>query len=230
MPAACEIVHIPFTSAPGASDGGTQAQRRPSRRFNTIHNALQAITVLEARDKGIAVQWSSRRGCADVSSRPFVDCTICFSALQVNFIYIEAGQRRQALVKLRVCPGCAHKLNYKKEKQYRKASSAAAAVQESQGAKRARRGDAEAHAEAQDAVERHPGSIWDPTSYAPSEPAIMPAGAVKGLPSTTGAEPELGAAAVCVMPGDDSMWETKRKVEEATAEEEVDEYFAGLFD
>lgn len=40
---------------------------------------------------------------------------------EVNFAYVEAGARKQALVKLRLCPGCAYKLNYRKIKELEKA-------------------------------------------------------------------------------------------------------------
>lgn len=36
---------------------------------------------------------------------------------EVNFAYTEAGESKQALVKLRVCPKCSYKLNYRKEKE-----------------------------------------------------------------------------------------------------------------
>jgi len=36
---------------------------------------------------------------------------------EVNFAYSEAGESKQALVKLRVCPKCSYKLNYRKEKE-----------------------------------------------------------------------------------------------------------------
>lgn len=36
---------------------------------------------------------------------------------EVNFAYTEAGESKQALVKLRVCPKCSYKLNYGKEKE-----------------------------------------------------------------------------------------------------------------
>lgn len=36
---------------------------------------------------------------------------------EVNFAYTEAGESKQALVKLRVCPKCSFKLNYRKEKE-----------------------------------------------------------------------------------------------------------------
>jgi hypothetical protein len=42
------------------------------------------------------------------------------ASYEVNFAYVEAGQHKQALVKVRLCPGCAAKLNYHKDKQYRK--------------------------------------------------------------------------------------------------------------
>jgi len=42
-------------------------------------------------------------------------------SFEVNFQYVEAGERKNALVKLRLCPECAYKLNYKKEKEKKKA-------------------------------------------------------------------------------------------------------------
>ena len=42
---------------------------------------------------------------------------------EVNFGYVEAGEKRNALVKLRLCPDCSAKLNYRKKA--REASAAA---------------------------------------------------------------------------------------------------------
>ncbi len=39
---------------------------------------------------------------------------------EVNFQYAEAGETKNALVKLRLCPPCAYKLNYEKEQQKKK--------------------------------------------------------------------------------------------------------------
>eukprot|EP01025_Chloroclados_australasicus_P007157 TRINITY_DN12283_c0_g3_i1.p1 TRINITY_DN12283_c0_g3~~TRINITY_DN12283_c0_g3_i1.p1 ORF type:complete len:301 (+),score=29.98 TRINITY_DN12283_c0_g3_i1:59-961(+) len=39
---------------------------------------------------------------------------------EVNFAYVEHREEKQALVKLRVCPDCAYKLNYKREREFRK--------------------------------------------------------------------------------------------------------------
>jgi hypothetical protein len=49
-----------------------------------------------------------------------VDCAAIrdLHTFEVPFAYHEAGQQRQALVKLRLCPGCAFRLHYKKIKQW----------------------------------------------------------------------------------------------------------------
>ncbi len=45
---------------------------------------------------------------------------------EVNFAYEECGEQKNALVKLRVCPECGVKLNYKRDKELRRAERAAA--------------------------------------------------------------------------------------------------------
>ncbi|GBG69778.1 hypothetical protein CBR_g4609 [Chara braunii] len=42
-------------------------------------------------------------------------------SFEVNFVYKEAGEEKQALVKLRVCPKCSYRLNYRKEKELKAA-------------------------------------------------------------------------------------------------------------
>lgn len=42
---------------------------------------------------------------------------------EVNFVYVEEGVKKQALVKVRLCPDCAYKLNYKREKRFRQVAS-----------------------------------------------------------------------------------------------------------
>lgn len=50
------------------------------------------------------------------------------SSWEVHFAYIEDDQKKEALVKVRLCPGCSYKLNYKKQK--RKAGSDTSTVPE----------------------------------------------------------------------------------------------------
>jgi len=60
---------------------------------------------------------------------------------EVNFGYKEAGEHKQALVKLRVCPECADKLNYNRKKAYRRTDRSDSQVREgaSEGTTRAKR-------------------------------------------------------------------------------------------
>lgn len=41
-------------------------------------------------------------------------------SFEVNFAYVEHGEKKNALVKLRLCPSCAFKLHYKKIKAWEK--------------------------------------------------------------------------------------------------------------
>ena len=70
---------------------------------------------------------------------------------EVNFVYREAGQTKQALVKLRVCPDCAYKLNYGRKKHYKKVE------RKREGSKRERKAAA-GRADGEDAVRLAMGS------------------------------------------------------------------------
>jgi hypothetical protein len=70
---------------------------------------------------------------------------------EVNFAYDEAGEHKQALVKLRVCPRCADKLNYKRKTALRRADARARDADRERKRKRASDGDArDAEADAED--------------------------------------------------------------------------------
>lgn len=55
-----------------------------------------------------------------------LDCTqtLDLTSWEVNFAYLEDGERKNTLVKIRLCPPCSNKLNYKKKRK-RKAEEAA---------------------------------------------------------------------------------------------------------
>lgn len=60
------------------------------------------------------------------------------ASYEVNFAYNEAGQPKQALVKLRLCPDCAAKLNHGREKQYRRVEQQQPAAVQGRGRSRER--------------------------------------------------------------------------------------------
>jgi hypothetical protein len=166
---------------------------------------------------------------------------------EVNFSYREAGKSKQALVKLRVCPGCAFKLNYRKEKQYRKAEQQQ--QQQQQLSKKRRAGGSEDEGEAARSSKRssdlraaeellsRAAGLAEPSDAAllgqhrsvvppPARLPLNPDGQEDG-----GAGGEAGAQQqASVLPADDSIWERKPVTQEAEAAgEEFDQYFDGLF-
>mmetsp|Transcript_37040 Transcript_37040/g.82340 ORF Transcript_37040/g.82340 Transcript_37040/m.82340 type:complete len:310 (+) Transcript_37040:95-1024(+) len=161
---------------------------------------------------------------------------------EVNFAYEEAGQKKQALVKLRVCPACAYKLNYKKEKQFRKAGGAAkhAAPGGQEGGSMPRKRGAEEQLLGSGNSKRTAGSnsrmtaaelIASLDAAADVEAAVKqsvapPPARADAAPSSMG-QPD--AAAACVLPADDSVWEQKPAVEASTGEEDFEQYFEGMF-
>eukprot|EP00878_Enallax_costatus_P007838 GHUV01008203.1.p1 GENE.GHUV01008203.1~~GHUV01008203.1.p1 ORF type:complete len:330 (+),score=111.93 GHUV01008203.1:203-1192(+) len=58
--------------------------------------------------------------------------TFGLGSYEVNFSYVEAGQHKQALVKLRLCATCAAKLNYKRKKEYSRVGQGATLQQQQQ--------------------------------------------------------------------------------------------------
>ena len=58
---------------------------------------------------------------------------VCPPLKQVPFSYEEAGEEKQALVKLRVCYECGEKLNYKREKHHPKAKRREGREREEEG-------------------------------------------------------------------------------------------------
>lgn len=160
---------------------------------------------------------------------------------EVNFAYTEAGQQRQALVKLRLCSGCAYKLNYRKEKQYRKAE-----------AKRRRsRGDGSGDdsdeggggsggggGAARSARERAAQFLIDQltagaSEYDPAKAVAPPPGKSEAALAQEGAEARRQRERQeqeqqATMPATEEVWEQK-PVQEASAEEEFEQYFEGMF-
>ena len=146
--------------------------------------------------------------------------TLGLSSYEVNFAYEEAGQRKQALVKLRVCPQCAFKLNYRKEKQFQKARALAGPPpppqqgQQAGGAGGAVVGGKRLRA--QDLLDE----------------GVLGAEEESGREGLVPPPAKLAAAApaeqVATLPGDDTVWEV-RPTQEATAEEEFDKYLDDMF-
>jgi protein FRA10AC1 len=127
---------------------------------------------------------------------------------EVLFAYEEAGEAKSALVKLRVCPECAYKLNYRRAKALRRVEKLAARNEAREHKRRRadagavfarpRHGDADAEDDADDAPEA----------------AALPEAAA-AVAAQTDAEYWGAAAAPAAT--------------EPSREDEYDAYFSGMF-
>lgn len=161
------------------------------------------------------------------------------ASYEVNFAYDEAGERKQALVKLRVCPSCAYRLNYRKEKQYRRAGGEAGGESGGEGGSRKRRrgsGGGEGEGAEDPMVRRAAEFVQRYVAQGLTDTDIERAAGNVAAPPPPAAGPSAGAAALggdqqqqqAVLPADMTVWETK-PVQETTAEEDFESYFDGMF-
>eukprot|EP00243_Klebsormidium_subtile_P003386 TRINITY_DN16772_c0_g1_i1.p1 TRINITY_DN16772_c0_g1~~TRINITY_DN16772_c0_g1_i1.p1 ORF type:complete len:289 (-),score=62.99 TRINITY_DN16772_c0_g1_i1:204-1070(-) len=143
---------------------------------------------------------------------------------EVNFAYKEAGEEKNALVKLRLCPKCAYKLNYRKEKelarQQRKEERRARKRRRKDGKDRKEEADSDQEPDPDDeAASPEEGGGGSPVG----QPAVSPRGegetSLEAKTHTTGG----------TLPADDSIWTGKKPEVEPSKEEEYDEYFRDMF-
>ena len=119
---------------------------------------------------------------------------------EVNFAYEEAGEQKQALVKLRVCPRCADKLNYKRKTALRRAEAPPDAERERKRRRASAGGDRDA-----------------------DEPA-------GGADEQAGAGGDAADAAAAAPPTEAEHWGAPApKAEERSREDEFDLYLSGMF-
>eukprot|EP00850_Spirogloea_muscicola_P016696 SM000137S00474 [mRNA] locus=s137:305665:309290:+ [translate_table: standard] len=149
----------------------------------------------------------------------------------VNFAYKEAGEEKQALVKLRICPKHAYQLNYRKEKERERAQR-----RERKKLKRKKlKTDDDGHREEAAGVRR--ATHDDAGSSASSEGDDGENGDVPGAEggaADCGDGREVGGKLPPQRGGpplsaDESIWLGKPAELEPSRDEEFDEYFKGMF-
>ena len=117
----------------------------------------------------------------------------------MNFAYKEAGEHKNALVKIRVCPECAEKLNFRNNERKQK-------EEEKNSRKRKR-----------DAVEETEESQQKKEEYGPHLPDSSNAASMqRNIRASTEADPR-------------TIWQKKQEMPEKTKEDEFKEFFDGLF-
>ncbi|PNW80941.1 hypothetical protein CHLRE_07g336250v5 [Chlamydomonas reinhardtii] len=233
-------------------DHGWEA-RLAKRYYDRLFKEYAIVDLSFYKESRLGMRWRTQKEVVSGKGQFVCGAKGCeasdgLCSYEVNFAYQEAGERKQALVKLRVCPACAFKLNYRKEKQVQKAADAAAAR------KRKREREEAAALETADPLVREAlqyvkryaagdkaagegaagegGLGEEDLLRAARDVAPPPAAAAGGGSGPAGAGGAAGvgqAPAIITLPADNSVWESKPAQETATAEEEMDAYFEGLF-
>ncbi|XP_037546986.1 protein FRA10AC1 [Nematolebias whitei] len=136
---------------------------------------------------------------------------------EVNFAYVEHGEKRNALVKLRLCPECSFKLNYhhkRKEVKVKTKTMISAENKEPQKKRRKKRKRSSSHSKKHKHKKRKGHTVSSSSSESESENSDKD--------SEAGSEPDGQSEA-------DHWRGPAPAVEEKSREEEFDEYFEDMF-
>ncbi|BBN17393.1 protein FRA10AC1 [Marchantia polymorpha subsp. ruderalis] len=100
----------------------TWEQRLAKRYYDKLFKEYCIADMSHYKDSKIGFRWRTEKEVVGGKGQFICGNRKCtekegLSSYEVNFSYNESGENRQALVKLRVCPRCAYKLKYRKEKE-----------------------------------------------------------------------------------------------------------------
>jgi protein FRA10AC1 len=195
----------------GASDGKLSWEQRLARRYHDkLFKEYALADMSRYREGAVGLRWRTDREVFDGKGHFVCGNKACsveagLASFELNFAYVERGERRQALVKLRVCPACAHKLNYRKEKEAR---------HEARRAAKRERKSAKHH---KSSKRRRADAARTSEDGESSDDSAAPA-AAEAAPLSDAAEPA---------PAGEEIW-LARPATDKTQAEEFEDYFASL--
>ncbi|CAG9461338.1 unnamed protein product [Pedinophyceae sp. YPF-701] len=127
-------------------DDGTQASRMARRYYDRLHKEYCLADLSRYRTGQVGMRW--RVDAEVMRGKGQIECGAVgcseragLATFEVNFAYVEAGEGKQALVKLVVCPECAYKLHYKKIKGLKEGLRERAGSREARSEKKSRSKD-----------------------------------------------------------------------------------------
>ncbi|KAF5828569.1 folate-sensitive fragile site protein Fra10Ac1-domain-containing protein [Dunaliella salina] len=213
----------------------TLAARLAQKYYSRLFKEYCIADLSRYRESKLGLRWRSQKEV--VSGKGHFSCGAkgCDAkdglvSYEVNFAYQEAGREKQALVKLRVCPECAFKLNYRKEKQFRKAQ--AKALPSKKERKRGRSADGDGAQGSKAARYTGVTSEQDEDKeYVVPPPRRMDHHEEQQQQQEQHYHQEQQQEQNQInLPADNSVWEHKAPVEEVVnLDEELDTYFEGMF-
>ncbi|GJP40941.1 hypothetical protein CLOM_g600 [Closterium sp. NIES-68] len=104
---------------------GTWEQRLAKRYYDKLFKEYCVADMSRYKENKIGLRWRAHAEVLQGKGQFVCGTKGCdnregLHSYEVNFAYHEAGQKKQALVKLRVCAKHAYQLNYRKEKELEK--------------------------------------------------------------------------------------------------------------
>ncbi|ORX43757.1 hypothetical protein BCR36DRAFT_140152 [Piromyces finnis] len=107
------------------NDDSTWEKRIAKKYYDKLYKEYCLANLKYYKEDKIALRWRIERELISGKGQFIcgnVDCTETenLHSWEVNFAYKEDNEKKNALVKLRLCPKCSYKLNYKKIKQLKR--------------------------------------------------------------------------------------------------------------
>ncbi|KAI7860251.1 folate-sensitive fragile site protein Fra10Ac1-domain-containing protein [Circinella umbellata] len=104
---------------------GSWEQRVAKKYYDTLFKEYALCELKYYKEGKIALRWRTQREVVHGKGQFVCASTRCdntddLKSWEVNFGYIENGEKKNELVKVRLCPDCSYRLNYKTQKRQAK--------------------------------------------------------------------------------------------------------------
>ncbi len=105
------------TTTTGSAPDTSWEQRLARSYFDKLFKEYALSDLSKYKENKIALRWRTEQEVIDCKGQFVCGNKVCLvkeglQSWEVNFAYIEHRERKNALVKLRLCPKCSKKLNY----------------------------------------------------------------------------------------------------------------------
>ena len=114
-----------FIRSDAELEAGTWEEQLAIKYYAALFQEYCLADMTRYKEGAVGLRWRTQKEVVSGKGQFVCGNVKCASSsdlesFEVNFSYVEAGVKKRALVKLRVCPDCALKLHYKKMKAMRK--------------------------------------------------------------------------------------------------------------
>jgi protein FRA10AC1 len=115
-----------FLWEPRDEEGLTWERRLAKRYYDKLFKEYAIADLSRYKDNQIALRWRTQQEVIGGKGQFVCAARKCsersgLQSWEVNFGYVEHGEKRNALVKVRLCPACSAKLNYRSQRRKAKA-------------------------------------------------------------------------------------------------------------